>query len=172
MAQCELVLPVAIGVEAVMADAMESLRQRVKKETANELVDIEIRDLRLIVMTIILLTKGGADLDQPDEAGVGYRDTMGVATEISQDLLGTGEGRLYLDHPLAALRRTELLVKTVGRAKWARLPKKPKSPASMPFARFEGTTDGRARKAPAHAGTSLVVSQPSACHRGMTRSAQ
>jgi hypothetical protein len=102
MAQCKLVLPVAIGEEAVLVDAMQSVRQRVKKETANELVDIEIRDLRLVVMTIILPTKGGADLDQTDEAGVGYRDTMGVATQISQDLLGTGEVRLFLDHPLAA----------------------------------------------------------------------
>jgi hypothetical protein len=111
MAQCKLVLPVAIGEEAVMADAMESVRQGVKKEAANELVGIEGHNLRLIVVTIILPTKGGAAIDQADEAGVGYRDTMGVAAEISEYLLGSAEGRLGVDHPLGAAQRSELFGK-------------------------------------------------------------
>jgi len=85
-----------------MADTMESVWQRVKKEAANELVRIEGHDLGLIVVTIILPTKGGTAIDQADKAGVGYRDTMGITTEISQDLLGTAEGRLGIDHPFGA----------------------------------------------------------------------
>ena len=44
-AQGEFVLAVAIGEEAVMADTMESVRQRMKKEATNELVGVEGHDL-------------------------------------------------------------------------------------------------------------------------------
>ena len=99
-----------------MADAMESVRQRVKKEAANELVGIKCHDLGLIVVTIILPTEGGTAVDQADESGVGYRDTMGITAEISQDLLGSAEGRLGVDHPLCAAQYRELF----GKDSWLR----------------------------------------------------
>ena len=101
----------AIGEEAVMAGTIESVRQRMKKEAANELVRIEGHDLGLIVMTIILPTEGGTAVDEADKAGIGYRDSMGITSEISQDLLWSAERWLSVDHPLGTAQRSELFGK-------------------------------------------------------------
>jgi hypothetical protein len=55
-----------------------------------------------------------------DEAAVGDGDTVGVAAEISQHLLGTGEGKLGIDHPVGASSARRRLRPPGGRARQAR----------------------------------------------------
>ena len=57
-AQCELLGAMAVGEEAVMADAMEAVRQGVQQKAADELVRVEGQDLRLAVVAIILPAEG------------------------------------------------------------------------------------------------------------------
>ena len=49
---------VAVGEEAVVADAMEAVRQGVQQEAADELVGVKGHDLGLAVVAIILPAEG------------------------------------------------------------------------------------------------------------------
>ena len=132
-----------------------------------------VMNLGLIVVTIILPTKGGTAVDQADELGVGYRDTMGITTEISQDLLGSAEGRLGVDHPTlcgAYIASLSFSAKTVGCASWARLPKKPKPPRVK--CSLQALKEQAAEEPGKHAHRqeeAWSTAHPSACHRGMDR---
>ena len=92
----------AVGKETVVADAMEAVRQGVEQETPDELEGRKCHDLGFVVMTIILPAEGDAVIRQADKAGIGYRDAMRIATEISEHLLWPTEGWLGIDDPLAA----------------------------------------------------------------------
>jgi len=52
-------------------------------------------------------TKGNLAVGQSDEAVVGDGDTMGIATEILQDILGSAEGWFGVDDPISAEERTQ-----------------------------------------------------------------
>ncbi|MGY4312207.1 hypothetical protein ACVWW1_001510 [Bradyrhizobium sp. JR3.5] len=53
-AKGELGSAMAVGHEAEVADAVEAVRQRMKQETANELIGLEIHDLCRAVLAIVL----------------------------------------------------------------------------------------------------------------------
>ena len=57
-AERQLVGAVAVGEEAVVADAVKAVRQGVQQEAADELVGVERHDLRLAVVAIILPAEG------------------------------------------------------------------------------------------------------------------
>src|SRR5206468_12768462 len=66
-AQCELLGAMAVGEEAVMADAMEAVRQGVQQKAADELVRVEGQDLRLAVVAIIPPAEGDTGVSQGDQ---------------------------------------------------------------------------------------------------------
>src|SRR5437764_9229048 len=109
-AERKLLVTMAVGkeavmadaVEAVMADAVEAVRQGVKQEAADELEGVESHHLRFAVMAIILPAEADAAICQADEPRIGDGDAMRIATEISQHLLWSTEGRLGIDDPLDA----------------------------------------------------------------------
>jgi len=98
-AEVELGGAMAIGEEAVVADAMEAVGEGMQQEAADELVDLQGHDLGLVVMAIIFPAEGDLIVVDIDEAAVGDGDAMGVAPEIGQDLLWTAERRLGIDDP-------------------------------------------------------------------------
>src|SRR5437763_5863375 len=53
-AERKLLVTIAVGKEAVMADAVEAVRQGVKQEAPDELEGVESHHLRFAVMAIIL----------------------------------------------------------------------------------------------------------------------
>lgn len=112
----------AVGQEAVVADAMEAVRQRVKQEPTDELVCREGHDLRAAVMAVVLPAESHMIVRNADQAGVGNRDTMGVAAEIGQHLLRTAEGGLGVDDPLDAPQFVELAGEGGGFGKIRELP--------------------------------------------------
>jgi len=73
---------VAVGHEAEVADAVEPVGQRMKKEAANELVGPELHDFCCAVLAIVLPGKGDMIVVESDEPAVGDRNAMGVAAEI------------------------------------------------------------------------------------------
>ena len=81
-AERKLLVTMAIGKEAVMADAMEAVRQGVKQEAPDELEGVESHHLRLAVMAIILPAEADAAICQADEPRIGDGNAMGVAAEI------------------------------------------------------------------------------------------
>lgn len=100
-AQRQLCGAMAVREEADMADAVEPVRHGVEKEPPNEFVGSERQHLGLAVMIVFL---GEVDLavGEPGETRVCQRDAMGIAAEIGQHLLGTGEGSLGKNHPIDA----------------------------------------------------------------------
>ena len=93
-AQVELGGAMAVGEEAIVADAMEAVGQGVQEEAADELVGVERHDLRPAAMAIVPPAERDAFVVHADQAGIGDGDAMGVAAEIGQYLLGPPNGGL------------------------------------------------------------------------------
>jgi len=66
---------------------------------AVQLVDIERHHLALVMVAVVLPEKADAIFAQTDQSAIGDRDTMGVAAEIVEDLLGPAERTFGEDHP-------------------------------------------------------------------------
>jgi hypothetical protein len=92
----------AVGEEAVVANAVESVGQGVQQEAADELVGGKGHDLGLAMMSIVPPLEGDFSVGDAEQTGVGDRDGVCVAAEIGQDLSGAAEWRLGVDHPLDA----------------------------------------------------------------------
>ena len=92
---------VGFGKQPVVPDAVKALGQNVDEEAADELVGCEGHSLVTgrPIEPIVLVPEGDAILGG-DEAAIGDSDAVGVARQIAQDLLGTGERSFAVDHPL------------------------------------------------------------------------
>ena len=110
MAEGELLLSVAAGEEPEVADAVEVAGQDMEQEASDELLGGKGHGLEAVVMAVVapaeadlsVVAPAEADLSVVDgeEAVVGDGDAVGVAAEVVEDLLGTGEGPLGVDDPL------------------------------------------------------------------------
>jgi len=98
----------AVGHEAEVADAMEAIGQRVKKEAADELVGLERHDLCRAVLAVVLPGKGDVILVEGYEPAVGYCNAMGIAAEIGQHLRGAAERPFGIDDPADAPHSDEV----------------------------------------------------------------
>lgn len=78
----------AIGEEAIVADAMEPVRQAVDEEAADELVRIERHQPGCVAMTVVAPAEGYGGLVGADQAAIGDRDPVRVAAKIGKDMLG------------------------------------------------------------------------------------
>ena len=88
-----------VGEIAVVADAMEAVRQDVEQEAADELVGAKGHHLLLVVVAIILPAEADPAFGESHQAAVGDGDAMGVAAEIIKHLLGSAERALGVDDP-------------------------------------------------------------------------
>jgi hypothetical protein len=80
----------------------------VKEEAADELAGRQRHRAQAgeAVAAVVLVAEGDAATVERDQAAVGDGIAVGVAREIGQHALGSGEGRLGVDHPgLGAQRR-------------------------------------------------------------------
>ena len=95
--------------EPVVADAVEALGQDVEQEAADELVRRERHGLVAIAPfePIVLPCEGDAVVVGRDQAAVGDRDAVGVAREIGEHRLRSGEGSFGVDEPLRRPERRE-----------------------------------------------------------------
>jgi hypothetical protein len=92
--------PSAVGEESEVADAHQSAGQNVKQETAQELMSGNSHDLFLAAVSVVSPTEGDAIIFKSHEAMVGDGDAMCVAGQIVEDVFGTAEGWLGVDHPV------------------------------------------------------------------------
>src|SRR6266576_1013161 len=98
---CDVVGASAFGEQAVVADAVQALRQHVDEEAANELVDGERHALVSIAAldAVVLPLEGDALLVEGDQAAVGDGNAVGVTRQIGQHCLRSAEWRLAVDDP-------------------------------------------------------------------------
>src|SRR3546814_9665958 len=88
-----MVLAPGAGEQAIVADAVESARQGVEQEAAEELVSRERHDLLPsgAGLAVVLVPEGDALLIEAEEAAVRYRDPVGVARQIGEHGLRSEE---------------------------------------------------------------------------------
>src|SRR5215471_21020335 len=98
----QFLFSIAIAQEAVIADALEPIRQDVQEETADELVRIQRHRLLLALMTIILVAECDLAVIDVQQAIIGDRHAMCVTADVVQNLLGSGKRALGVDHPFGS----------------------------------------------------------------------
>jgi len=88
---------------------MEAARQDVQEKAADELGGVECHGLEPIAAfdAVVLPFEGHPRLVEREEPGVGDRDAVGVARQVGEDGLRSGEGSLGEDHPVGAAQRRE-----------------------------------------------------------------
>ena len=85
-----------------MADTNEALGEKMQEEAAQEVIEGEGHQFRLIVVRRIAPTKGDLAVGQRYQSMVGDGDAVGVAAEILEHILGAAEGWFRVDHPVFA----------------------------------------------------------------------
>jgi hypothetical protein len=99
-AMLQLLLPMGIGEEAVIADAVESARENVQEEAADELVGRESHGFLLIVVAIVSPGEFYLTIFDIDDPMIGDGHPVAVATNVVHHLLWSGEGRLGVHDPI------------------------------------------------------------------------
>ena len=97
----------SVGEEPEMADTDESLGDDMAEPASDEFRSAQGHRLSGAAVLAILEAKGHLAILVRDEALVTDGDSMGVATEIAQDLLGSGHGRLGVDDEFLRCGATE-----------------------------------------------------------------
>jgi hypothetical protein len=90
----------AVGEDAEVADANESLGQDVEEESAQELIGGDGHHLLLAAVSVVLPAKRDLPFAKGYKPVVGDGDAMGVACELVEHMLSSAEGRLGKDDPL------------------------------------------------------------------------
>ena len=98
-----------LGEQAVVADAVQALGQDVDEEAADELVGCERHHLVAIgaFEPIVLVFEADSVFVEREQPAIGDGDTVGVAGQISQYRLGSGEGPFAVDVPSGLAQRRQ-----------------------------------------------------------------
>jgi len=96
----ELCCTIAVGKEAVMADALEAVGQDVEEKATDELLGLERHVLDARAVPIVLPGERDVVVGDLDKAMIGDGDAVRIAAQIPENLLGPGKGRLAVDHPI------------------------------------------------------------------------
>ena len=99
--QCDIAGAIAVGEEAVVADAVKPVGQYMDQEAADELVDVERHQLVASVGLgpVILPFEGHALAVEGDEPAVGDSDPVRVAGQVGEHSVGSAKRPLGIDHP-------------------------------------------------------------------------
>ena len=103
-----------IGQDAEVPDTDKTLGQDVKQKPAYELVGGNGYDSRLVASRIVAPTKCDGAAIEGNETVVGDGDTVGVAPEVADHVLGTAEGGLGIDDPVLVKQRSEKRREALG----------------------------------------------------------
>lgn len=100
----------AVGEQAVVADAMEAVRQGVHQKAPDELASLERHHFARAVLAIVLPAEADFAVGQRDQPTVGNYDAMSVTGKIGEHLLRARERTLGKDHPFASTQGREILL--------------------------------------------------------------
>jgi len=100
-----------------VADANQAAGQDVKQETAQELISRDGHDLLLAAVGIISPAEGHAIIFKRHETMVGDGNAMGVAGQVVENMFGTSEGWLGVDHPVFAEEESQERAESAGLSK-------------------------------------------------------
>ena len=86
-----------------MANTHQSLGQYVQQKPADELLRVEGHHL-VLTIAVVAPVKAYFVFFHVDQPVVGDGHAMGVAPQVSKDLLGAAEGALGVGHPVFAIQ--------------------------------------------------------------------
>ena len=89
-----------VSQKAEVADAHEARGKHVEQEAAQELLDGQGHQALLVAVCGISPAEGDLVPRKGDQSMIGDRHAVGVAAEITENVFGTTEGRLAVDHPV------------------------------------------------------------------------
>src|SRR4051794_11636451 len=89
----------AVAEEAEVPDAVESIRQHMDQEAADEFIGRERHRLLTVGISIVFPVKADLAVVDGHQAVVGDGDAMGIAADIIENLSWPGEWPLGIDHP-------------------------------------------------------------------------
>src|ERR1700688_5207892 len=89
----------AIAEEAVVSNAVKSIRQHMDQEAANELLSGKGHRLLAIVIPVVLPLETNLAAVHGHQPVIGDGDTVGIAADIVENLSGSGKGPLRIDDP-------------------------------------------------------------------------
>ncbi len=67
-----------------------------------------------MIVPVVLPTEGDLAWLDRDQAPVGDGDSMGVAGQVLENLLGTSERGFAIDHPVGLFKTLEIAIPAVG----------------------------------------------------------
>lgn len=105
----QFLLAIAIAEEAVVADALKTLRQDVEQEPADELVGGEGHRAKAIAVSVVLPAEANVPVIDREQTIVGDRDAMRITPDVVQDPLRPGERRLGVNQPFGDANRRQVL---------------------------------------------------------------
>ena len=124
-----------MGQKAEVADAHEAGGQHVEQEAAQELLDRQGHQALLVAVRGVSPAEGDLVALEGDQAVIGDRHAVGVAAEITENVIGPPEGRLAVDHPVLTEEGTE------ERSESLRFRQKLKIPVEAELAIVEGLAE-------------------------------
>src|SRR2546426_3367086 len=96
---------VAIGEQAVVADAHETARDDVEQEATEKIRGVEAHFFGAAPRRVVLVSEADLIALDADEAVIRDRDPMRVAGKIVEDLFRPGKRRLRIDVPRLRAQR-------------------------------------------------------------------
>ena len=90
-------MPITIAQEAVITNAVESIRQSVEEKSANEFLGGECHGFLLALISIVLPSETDLAIFDVQQAIVRDRYTVGVAADVVQHLLRSSKGSFGID---------------------------------------------------------------------------
>jgi hypothetical protein len=91
-----------VGQKAEVADAHETRGKHVEQEAAQELLDGKSHQTLLVAVRGVSPAEGNLVPREGDQAVIGDRHAVGIAAEVTENMIGTTEGRFAVDHPVLA----------------------------------------------------------------------
>ena len=101
-----------VSQKSEVADSHETLGQYVLEESPQELGRRDSHLLLLVSMRVILPQEGHLPIRDGDDAVIGDGHTVGVAGQVTEDMLRAAERRFRIDHPFAAVSLLEQTAET------------------------------------------------------------
>jgi hypothetical protein len=83
------------------------MRKHMEKESAEELLGRYRHESLLVVMRVVLPAEGDPIIGEVHQSVVGDSNTMGVASEVVENVAWATEGRFRIHHPVLAEQRTK-----------------------------------------------------------------
>jgi hypothetical protein len=103
-----------VGQKAKVADAHEAPGKHVEQEAAQELLDGKSHQTLLVAVRGVSPAEGDWVPREGDQAVIGDRHAVGIAAEVTENVLGSTEGRFAVDHPVVTEEGAEERSESLG----------------------------------------------------------